>query len=253
VTAELHVAPEVAALLGADGLARARAALAQPVRCQACRQQVVGRVPLSVVVELLTSPAVPTARVAFAHASCAPSRIVHGGNLLPRLEAVDRAGGTAAAFTLGVWGLFPHTVVLWEPSAAQPPTRVNPEARAAEIRTSVHTPPARSAWAACDGLPVAPGWRLHLQEPDFTIRSPEDAAELTGSLDAAPPGWLDIVRRERRCVAVTGVGLGLGRPDYQQRLEAAMRGGQVVAGVVVLAGPTGTGPADGPAQTPVTR
>jgi hypothetical protein len=248
VTAELHVAPEVAALLGADGLARARAALAQPVRCQACRQQVVGRVPLSVVVELLTSPAVPTARVAFAHASCAPSRIVHGGDLLPRLEAVDRAGGTAAAFTLGVWGLFPHTIVLWEPSVAQALkaggewTDVRISAALASGFTLV------GGWEACDGLPVATGWRLHLQEPDFTIRSPEDAAELTGSLDAAPPGWLDIVRRERRCVAVTGVGLGLGRPDHQQRLEAAMRGGQVVAGVVVLAGPTGTGPTEEPAQ-----
>jgi hypothetical protein len=248
VTAELHVAPDVAALLGADGLAKVKAALAHPVRCQTCRQQVVGRAPLSIVVELLTTPTLPTARVAFAHASCAPSQIIHGGDLLARLEAVDRAGGTAASFTLGVWGLFPHTVVMWEPSVAQ-------AVRAGEEWTDLRISEALASgftlaggWDAYDGLPVAPGWRLHLQEPDFTIQSPQDAAELSGSLDDAPPGWLDIVRRERRCVAITGVGLGLGRPDHQQRLEAAMRGGQVVAGVVVLAAGSSQGPADGPAN-----
>lgn len=234
--ADLEVAPQVQRLLGGEiAVQELLAQLTGPVWCQRCQHEVdVATSPLS----LLAMASDPTmhatggvVRVAFAHASCLPSRAVIDPDVTRRFF---QDPGTDVVVVCGLRPAVPRAFVAWESSG----TDLYAQSAASETLDLAITSHLERGFAVVTGdplrasLPIVSGLRVHVTGNDIRIAG-ADGNPVLEATAPMPEGWQETARRKRRCVLFTGTDLRLasGRLDG---LQAASRAGRLAGAAARL-------------------
>ena len=219
----LDVSDEVRALVPAAMIERLIAMRNHTeLGCPVCRQPITPEdpMPASVVVRVAHDPPV----IQVTHAHCSPSYADY-------TTALARPTGNRMIYLPVVRGRTPSGVLIWEDHELTLDAESEESVDVALYRQYGFRSSEQGVMHT-SGPVLPPGWVLRLQGHDLALHAPHGQLELFEDITAtAPAGWLDDVRRLRRCLLVVGESLGLERPSVE-RIDALLADGRALAAVV---------------------
>jgi hypothetical protein len=227
MAAPIHIADDVAALLGAEVVAQLRTRRAPQARCHVCNNPLADR-PATVVVRLHPGPGgTPVAHVVLADPACQPSTIVPA--TAPRAEPgtdddVDIVAGTRTRR--------PHAVLVVDALVGVTGiTSVGP----VDLRVSALL---RSGWTLLRtpdldhvDVPVAGGWTATRRGPHLHVAHRDGLVLFDGHCGPAP-AWDHHLATDGHLLAVFGTRIGLAASDPTTAIDRAAATGDLVAATI---------------------